>query len=73
KNGRFVRERPEFYIKQMAAYLDEQPVSEFRMTSAVSPNPLIRFPLRVPRSGTLRVVFTNNEGQRWEVSTPIRP
>ncbi len=72
RNGKFVRESPEFYVKQMLVYLDEQQISEFQMTSAVSPNPLIRFPLKVTRSGVLRVVFVNSEGQRWEVSQTLR-
>jgi sulfur-oxidizing protein SoxY len=72
KQGRFVRELPEYYVKQMTVWLDDQRVSEFQMTSAVSPNPLIRFSLRVTRSATLRVQFVNNEGQHWEVSQPIR-
>ncbi len=72
RDGRFVREAPEFYVKQMLVYLDDRQISEFQMTSAVSPNPLIRFPLRVPGGGTLRVVFVNTEGQRWEVAQPLR-
>lgn len=72
KNGHFVREMPEFYVKQMLVYLDDREVSEFQMTAAVSPNPLIRFPLRAPRVGTLRVVFVNSEGQRWEVAQPFQ-
>ena len=56
----------------MTVWLDDQRVSEFQMTSAVSPNPLIRFPLKVTRPATLRVQFTNSEGQRWEVSQAIR-
>lgn len=72
KSGQYVREAPEFYIKQMLVFLDDQPVSEFQMTSAVSANPLIRFPFKATRSGSLRVVFLNNEGQRWETSQPIR-
>ncbi|MBI4562414.1 MAG: thiosulfate oxidation carrier complex protein SoxZ [Candidatus Rokubacteria bacterium] len=72
KNGKFVRVAPEFYIKQMLVYLDDNTISEFQMTSAVSPNPLIRFPLKAIRSGTLRVLFVNSEGQRWEVSQPLR-
>lgn len=71
KNGRFVREIPEFYVKQMLVYLGDDKVSEFQMTSAVSPNPLIRFPLKANQGGTLRVMFVNNEGQRWEVSHPL--
>ncbi len=73
KGGKHVREMPDFYVKQMLVYLDNEKISEFRMTSAVSPNPLIRFPLKVNGGGTLRVVFINNEGQRWEAVQPIRP
>jgi len=69
KNGKYVREAPEFYVKQMLVFLDDQKVSEFQMTSAVSPNPLIRFPFKATRSSSLRVVFINNEGQP---SQPIR-
>ena len=72
KSGKYVREAPEFYIKQMLVFLDDQQVSEFQMTSAVSANPLIRFPFKASRSGTLRVVFVNSEGQRWETSKPLR-
>jgi desulfoferrodoxin (superoxide reductase-like protein) len=72
KNGRLVRESPELYVRQMLVYLDDQRVSEFQMTSAVSPNPVIRFPLRAARNGTLRVLFVNSEGQRWEVSQPVK-
>jgi sulfur-oxidizing protein SoxY len=73
RGGRIVRERPEFFVKQVSVYLDRQLVSEFRLTSAVSPNPLFRFPLRVSRAGELRVVFVNSEGQTWEVSQTIQP
>lgn len=72
KNGKFVRVAPEFYVKEMLVYLDDRKVSEFQMTSAVSPNPLIRFSLRVTRGGTLRIVFVNSEGQRWEVTQSLR-
>ena len=48
KQGKFVRELPEYYVKSMTVWLDDQQVSQFQMTSAVSPNPLIRFPSRSP-------------------------
>jgi predicted secreted protein len=73
RNGKFVRELPEFYVKQMLVFLDSEKISEFQMTSAVSPNPLIRFPLKVSGGVTLRVVFINNEGQRWEAAQAIQP
>lgn len=73
KDGKFVRERPEFFVKEMRVSFDGQPASEFRLSSAVSPNPLIRFPLKVTQAGILRVVFVNNEGQQWETTQFIRP
>jgi predicted secreted protein len=73
KDGKFVRERPEFFVKELRLYFAGDLISEFRLTSAVSPNPLIRFPLKVTRSGALRVVFVNSEGQQWETTQFIRP
>jgi predicted secreted protein len=72
RDGRYVRVAPAFYITRMTATLDDQLVFEFEMTPAVSPNPVIRFPLRATRSGTLRVAFANNEGRRWEAVHPLR-
>ena len=72
KNGKYVREAPEFYVTHMLVFLDDEKVSEFQMTSAVSANPLLRFPFKATRSGALRVVFINSEGQRWEASQRIR-
>ena len=56
----------------MLVYFDAHLVTEFQMTSAVSANPLIRFPFRPRRNGTLRVVFVSSEGQRWEASRAVR-
>ncbi len=72
KGGAYAREAPEFYVKQLLVFFDDQRISEFQLTSAVSANPLIRFPLRVRHSGTLRVVFVNSEGQRWETAQRVR-
>ena len=72
KGGKHVREAPEFFIKEMLVYLDAEKISEFQMGSAISANPLIRFPLKITRSGTVRVVFVKSEGQRWEASQPVR-
>lgn len=72
RNGRYVREAPEFYLKQMLVYVDDRKVSEFQMTSAMSPNPVIRFPLKAPAAGTVRVVFVSSEGKRWEAAQPVR-
>jgi sulfur-oxidizing protein SoxZ len=72
QDGKIVRVAPEFYLKQLLVYVDDQKVSEFQLTSAISGNPLFRFPLRLGRSGTVRVVFVNSEGLRWEISQAVR-
>lgn len=73
KDGKYVRLRPEFFVKEMRVYLGRHRISEFRFTSALSPNPIVRFPLRVTGAEALRVVFVNSEGRQWEVTEAIRP
>jgi len=73
RNGKYVREAPAYYLTRMLATFDGQPVCDFRLTSAVSPNPLLRFTLKVPGPGTLRVLWKNNEGRSWEAAPPVRP
>ncbi len=72
KGGKMVREQPEFYVKDLLVYMDGEKISEFQMGSAISANPLIRFPVKLAKSGTVRVVFVNSEGQRWEASQAVR-
>ena len=71
--GKVVREAPEFYLKEIFVLLDGQKISDFHLGPAISPNPLIRFPLRITRAGMLSMVFVNSEGARAEASQPIRP
>lgn len=54
-------------------FFERELVSEFQLTAALSPNPIIRFPLQPTRTGRLRVVFANNRGQRWEATERIQP
>lgn len=70
--GKYVREAPEHYLKQMLVFLDDKQISEFKMSAAISPNPIVRFPFKVPRSGTLKVVFVNSDGHRAEATQPIK-
>lgn len=71
KNGKFVQGQPPFYLERMAVFLGEQRVSEFLMTPAVSPDPKIRFFVKVDPGKPVRVVFVNNRGQRWEASQRV--
>jgi predicted secreted protein len=73
KAGKYVREMPEYYLTQMRATVDGATICDFALTSAVSPNPLIRFTVKVPGPGILRVAWRNNEGKSWEAAEPLRP
>jgi acyl-coenzyme A thioesterase PaaI-like protein len=73
KGGVYVGERPEFFVRQVRVYFDRNLVAHFTLTSAISANPILRFPVRVSRPSVLRVVFANNEGRQWEISEPVRP
>ena len=61
-----------FYLTEMAVFLGADRVSYFRLTPAVSDNPLITFRLRPRVESLLRVVLRNNRGARFEAEHPIR-
>jgi predicted secreted protein len=73
KEGAYVREMAAYYLTRMVATFEGATVCDFRLTSAVSPNPLIRFTLKVPGPGTLRVRWSNSEGMGWEATQAVRP
>ncbi len=72
KDGKYTRVRPEFFVKEMHVFLGGRRISEFRLTSALSSNAIVRFPVRVTGPSTLRVVVVNSEGRRWEATERIR-
>jgi hypothetical protein len=72
RDGRFVPASDPLYLSRMDVFYADRPVSAFAMTSALSDNPLITFRLRAHREGLLRAVLTNNLGQRFEATHPIR-
>ena len=47
-------------------------VSRFNMTSAIADNPLFTFTLKAVKEEPIKVVFVNNEGERWEVSKKVK-
>jgi len=61
-----------FYVTELAVFLGADRVSYFRLTPAVSDNPLITFRLRPRVESVLHVVVRNNRGARFEAEHPIR-
>src|SRR5918996_471470 len=72
EDGKYTRVRPEYFVREMQVFLGNQRISDFRLTSALSSNAILRLPVRVPGASTLRVVVVNSEGRRWDATEPIR-
>ena len=68
----FNRAIPVTYIRNMLVYYGDELVSRFNMTSAIADNPLFTFKLKAVKEAPVKVVFVNNEGERWETSKDIK-
>jgi hypothetical protein len=66
RHGRFVQERAPYFVERVATFRDGEPVNAFALTPAVSPDPRLRFFVRVAAGRVVRVEFVNNRGQKWE-------
>lgn len=53
---------PRRILRRFACRLDGQPVFAADLHAAIAANPLIAFPLRAQRSGTLEFVWEGDEG-----------
>ena len=56
----------------MEVYYGEQLACKYDMTSATSPNPLIRFKLKAIKEAPLRVVMVNSDNVRKEGKTRVK-
>ena len=70
--GIFGRDKPAVYLKKMDVIYDGKPITEYFMTSATSPDPLIRFKMKADKEGPLKIVFTNSYDESKEVTKNIK-
>ena len=71
-DGKYVRDIPAYYLSSMKIFYGDDLVSSYDMTSATSPNPLIRFKLIADKEAPLKAVLTNNINQVKEAKTVIK-
>jgi len=71
RGGKYVQESDPFYLQTMEAFYGDQLVSRFEMTPAGSDNPFVTFKLRATEARRVRIVLTNNRGQRFEASEEV--
>ena len=72
RDGRFFQQAEPFYLQMVEIFYGVERVSRFTLTPAVSDDPFITFRLRAGREESLRVLFTNSRGQRFEATHPVR-
>jgi len=73
----FVRAGPPFFLETLEVlygrrWWSPRLVSRFSLSSVIADDPLFVFPLRADQEGAVRVVLTNNRGERFEVSREVR-
>lgn len=65
-------ENPAVYIRLLEIFYGQTKVAWYEMTSALSDDPIVTFPLRVDREDAVRAVFTSSEDKTYEASAEIR-
>lgn len=68
----FNRAIPSTFIRNMLVYYDDELVSRFRTSSAIADNPLFTFKLRASKEAPVKVVFIDDQGERWETSKDVK-
>jgi sulfur-oxidizing protein SoxY len=72
RDGQFVATVEPFYLQRIEIFYDEEPVSRFLTTAALSDDPLLTFRMRARRDGLVRVVATSNRDQRLMATHAVR-
>ncbi len=57
---------PRHIIEELRCELDGQEVFRMKLSAAITAHPWVAFPLRAMRSGTLRLVWTDDRAESFE-------
>ena len=68
----FARDKEAVYLKKMEVIYGDQTIMEYQMTSATSPDPLIRFKMKADKEAPLKIIFTNIMDEHSEVTGNIK-
>ena len=70
--GQFNRATPSRFIRNMLVYYGDDLVTRFRLSSGIADDPLFTFKLKAMKEAPIKVVFVDNEGERWESSKDLK-
>lgn len=68
----FNRAVPSTFIRNMLVYYGDDLVSRFRTSSALADRPLFTFKLKAIKEAPVKVVFVDDQGERWETSENVK-
>ncbi len=67
------RIKPRFFVKELKIFYNDKEVCNFDFEVSASPNPKVKFPLRIKGAGVVRALWIDNRGNRFEKSVKINP
>lgn len=71
-DGKYVSDQPAYFMRKMEVFYGDELACSYDMTSATSPNPLIRFKLKATKEAPLKVVMVNSDDVRKEGGTKVK-
>jgi len=63
---------PAWFINEVRVRYGDQEVARFEWTSGISKDPMVAFPLRAEREGTLTVLSKDSRGSEFQGSAEIK-
>ena len=70
--AQFNRATPSRFIRNMLVYYGGDLVSRFRLSSGIADDPLFTFKLKAMKEAPIKVVFVDNENDRWDLVNFIK-
>jgi len=73
KDKRSGRIKPRFYVETLKILYNNKEICSFDFDVSSSPNPKVKFPLKITEAGEVKAVWEDNKGQKFEKSVKISP
>jgi len=65
--------KPRFYVTDLKIYYNDKEMCSFDFDVSASPNPKVKFPLKITAPGVVKAVWRDNKGATFEKSVTIAP
>ncbi|BCD61186.1 sulfur-oxidizing protein SoxZ [Nitratiruptor sp. YY08-26] len=63
--------KPRFFVETLKIFYNDKEVCSFDFEVSSSPNPKVKFPLRIKGPGVVKAIWEDNIGNKFEKSTKI--